>query len=217
MGLGVVTLGQATIGNFQAPVFVAPSGNAGAASATDITTGTRIMVDTASGASPVVTPGVVRDLSPVGDANATGVGTLGVTRFVDIDPDTRLRKTGLGATTLGVASVGGFQETIGEAGAGSAVTTGIVRDASVEVAAGAVQTATLGVIRDVPIGANAGAAPTTTLGVIQRVSVASDAGAAPTVQLFRGVLGDHLFVALGETDVVSVAVGLRRRGNNPDT
>jgi len=197
MGLGVVTLGQATIGNFQSPVFVAPSGNAGAASATDITTGTRIMVDTASGASPVVTPGVVRDLSPVGDANATGVGTLGVTRFVDIDPDTRLRKTGLGATTLGVASVGGFQETIGEAGAGSAVTTGIVRDASIEVAAGA--------------------APTTTLGVIQRVSVASDAGAAPTVQLFRGVLGDHLFVALGETDVVSVAVGLRRRGNNPDT
>lgn len=31
------------------------------------------------------------------------------------------------------------------------------------------------------------------------------------------LLGDHLFVALGETDVVSVAVGLRRRGNNPDT
>lgn len=217
MGLGVVTLGQATVGNFQAPVFVAPGGNAGAASATDITTGTRIMVDTASGASPAVTPGVVRDLSPVGDANATGVGTLGVTRFVDIDPDTRLRETVLGATTFGVASVGGFQETIGAAGAESAVTAGILRDASVDVTAGAEQTATLGVIRDLPIGANAGAAPTTTLGVIQRVSVASDAAAAPTVKLFRGVLGDHLFVALGETDVVSVAVGLRRRGNNPDT
>lgn len=237
MGLGVVTLGQATIGNFQAPVFVAPSGNAGAASATDITTGTRIMVDTASGASPVVTPGVVRDLSPVGEASANGVGTLGVTRFVDIDPDIRLRKTGLGATTLGVASVGGFQETIGEAGAGSAVTAGIIRDAPLNVGAGAdpeiatlttgtrlfvdsasgvAQTTTLGVIRNLPIGTDAGAAQTTTLGVLQRVSVASDAGAAPTVKLFRGVLGDHLFVALGETDVVSVAVGLRRRGNNPD-
>ena len=48
------------------------------------------------------------------------------------------------------------------------------------------------------------------------VAPTGDAGAAPTVKLSRGVLGDHLFVALGEAKVVSVAVGLRRRGNNPD-
>lgn len=212
-----MTLGQSKIGNFQAPVFLAPSGESGAASTAALTTGTRITVSAASGAASTTTTGVVREVSPAGDASANGVGTLGVIRSLDIDADTRIREARLGATALGVASVGGFQETIGEAGAGSAVTAGIIRDAQFDVAAGAAQTTTLGVIRDLPISANAGAAPTTTLGVIQRVSVASDAGAAPTVKLFRGVLGDHLFVALGETDVVSVAVGLRRRGNNPDT
>lgn len=217
MGLGAVTLGQSKIGNFQAPVFVAPSGNAGAASTASFTTGARISVDSGSGSAAVTTSGVVREVSPAGDASANGAGTLGVTRSLTIDPETRVVEAGLGATTLGSASVGGFQETTAEAGAETSVTGGILRDASVDVVAGSQADPTLGVIRDIPIASLAGSAPTTTLGVIQRVSVASDAGAAPTIKLFRGVLDDHLFVALGDADVVSVAVGLRRRGNNPDT
>ena len=215
-GLGTVSLGQNSVGNFQPAIFVAPRGDAGAASTAALTTGARLFADSASGAAPTTTLGVVRDVSASGNADATSTGTLGVTRSLLVEPGTINVDAGLGSTTLGKASVGGFQETTGRAGARTTVTGGIIRDLPISANAGVAPTTTLGIIRDLPIGANAGAAQTTTLGVLQRVSVASDAGAAPTVKLFRGVLGDHLFVALGEAKVVSVAVGLRRRGNNPD-
>ena len=235
-GLGTVSLGQNSVGNFRPAIFVAPTGDAGAASTAALTTGARLFADSASGGAADTTLGVVRDVSASGNADATSTGTLGVTRSLLVEPGTINVDAGLGSTTLGKASVGGFQETTGRAGARTTVTGGIIRDLPIGANAGVASTAalttgtrlfadsasggaadtTLGIIRGLPIGANAGAAQTTTLGVLQRVSVASDAGAAPTVKLFRGVLGDHLFVALGEAKVVSVAVGLRRRGNNPD-
>ena len=224
-GLGTVSLGQNSVGNFQPAIFVAPRGDAGAASTAALTTGARLFADSASGGAADTTLGVVRDVSASGNADATSTGTLGVTRSLLVEPGTINVDAGLGSTTLGKASVGGFQETTGRAGARTTVTGGIIRDLPIGANAGAEPTTTLGIIRDLPIGANAGAAPATTLGVIRRASFTVDADATATVTVWRGLLPDHLFVALAEADAasvalgdangVSVSLGLRRRGQNP--
>lgn len=166
-----------------------------------------------AGTTSNTTLGVTRFASANVAAGGQSDTTVGITRRLRIEPgDTTV--SGVGASQLGVSTLGEPRNAV--AGARADVSLGVPRTLTASVAAGAASDTTLGIPKFLSTTVTAGAQSDTTLGIVRSATVDVDATATATVTVWRGVLGDHLFVALGEAKVVSVAVGLRRRGNNPD-
>ena len=198
--LGTKTLGEAPLG----PFAISLNLSAGA------------------GTTSNTTLGVTRFASANVVAGGQSDTTVGITRRLQIEPgDTTV--SGVGASQLGVSTLGEPRNAV--AGARADIRLRVTRALTASVAAGVESDTTLGVPRFISATVKAGAQSDTTLGIIRRATFDVDATATATVTVWRGVLPDHLFVSLAEADAVSIAagdangvsvsLGLRRSGQNP--